>query len=210
MTSCSTMAQLRRSRHSNDRPRAVGSRRRGHPASTPPPPPRASAPDSNASPDGDWLTLTDLGRVYGISTLHTGRLLIGAGLRQINGEPSASAVGRGLARPSQDIPRGQPALWDRLGCGAQLEQLGQVPRGEQNLVGLWADLLTALQQGSASISTSMEEMAEDVPSDLVQPVNQELRQRGCSFQVRLKPAAAPPPACSPAPGPDATAPHPHG
>jgi hypothetical protein len=50
-------------------------------------------------------------------------------------------------------------------------------------VGLWADLLAALQQGAPDIAVSAEEMAGDIPGDLVLPVNQELRARGCSFQV---------------------------
>ncbi len=68
---------------------------------------------------------------------------------------------------------------------------------ESRLVGLWADLLSALQQGSPGIATSAEEMAGDLPRELVVPVNRELRQRGCSFQVSLlKRDAAPAPACS--------------
>jgi hypothetical protein len=40
-------------------------------------------------------------------------------------------------------------------------------------------------------------MAGDLPRELVVPVNRELRQRGCSFQVSLlKREAAPAPACS--------------
>ena len=69
---------------------------------------------------------------------------------------------------------------------------------ERRLIGLWADLLSALQQGSPGIATSAEEMAGDLPRELVAPVNRELRQRGCSFQVKpLRRDAAPPPACSP-------------
>jgi hypothetical protein len=79
---------------------------------------------------------------------------------------------------------------------------------QHTLVRLWADLLTALQQGSPSISVSAEEMAGDVPSELVTPLNRELRQRGSSFRVRLplRKAAAPRPACLPSPASDAAAP----
>ncbi|MFM9041964.1 MAG: hypothetical protein ACKOHJ_06965 [Vulcanococcus sp.] len=56
------------------------------------------------------------------------------------------------------------------------------------LVEQWASLLEALSGGCASISTSAEQMAEDLPAELVEPVNAELRQLGCSFQVaRPKP-----------------------
>jgi len=44
-------------------------------------------------------------------------------------------------------------------------------------------------QGSPSISTSAEEMAGDLPQALVTPVNLELKQRGCSFQVRRRASA---------------------
>jgi hypothetical protein len=64
-----------------------------------------------------------------------------------------------------------------------LERQGLVPAKQRSLVGLWADLLAALQQGSPDIAVSAEEMAGDIPGDLVLPVNQELRARGCSFQV---------------------------
>jgi hypothetical protein len=62
---------------------------------------------------------------------------------------------------------------------------------ERRLVSLWADLLSALQQGSPGIATSAEEMAGDLPRELVVPVNRELRQRGCSFQVSLRRREAP-------------------
>jgi hypothetical protein len=53
----------------------------------------------------------------------------------------------------------------------------------RTLVQQWAELLSALTEGSPSISTSADQMAEELPSDLVEPVNAELRQIGCSFQV---------------------------
>lgn len=159
---------------------------------------------------GEWLSLTDLGRVYGISAIHTGKLLEAAGLCLPSGRPTARAVDAGLARDQQGHPR--QALWHRQGCGKHLEGQGQMPRSGPNLIGLWADLLTALQQGSESVTMSAEEMADEIPSELVAPVNRELRQRGCSFQVRspIRKAAAPPPACSPSPASGAAAPRPCG
>jgi hypothetical protein len=69
---------------------------------------------------------------------------------------------------------------------------GDPPRpSERRLIKLWADLLSALQQGSPGIATSAEEMAGDLPRELVVPVNRELRQRGCSFQVSLRRREAP-------------------
>jgi len=152
-------------------------------------------PSRNGPPgpsrDGHWLSLTDLGRIYGISAVHTGKLLVAAGLRQANGEPSRKALMAGLA-------------WQQH-PGHHLERQGVEPQQQRNLVGLWADLLTALQQGSPSIAVSAEEMAGDLPKELVAPVNRELRQRGSTFQVgrSLRRGAAPRPACSPVPAADA-------
>ena len=168
-------------------------------------------PSRNGPPgpsrDGHWLSLTDLGRIYGISAVHTGKLLVAAGLRQSNGEPSRKALMAGLAW-QQHPGHHHQALWNRQGCAPHLERQGLEPQQQRNLVGLWADLLTALQQGSPSIAISAEEMAGDLPRELVAPVNRELRQRGSSFQVprSLRRGAAPRPACSPVPAGDAADP----
>jgi hypothetical protein len=132
---------------------------------------------------GDWLSLTDLGRVYGVSAVHTGKILQAAGLRLADGDPSPEALAAGLAQ-RQHSGQHRQALWHRQGCAPHLEGQGLTPQNQRNLVGLWADLLAALQQGSPGIATSAEEMAGDIPGDLVQPVNRELRQRGCDFQVQ--------------------------
>lgn len=137
---------------------------------------------ASASLNSDWLSLTDLGRVYGISAVHTGKLLQAAGLRLADGDPSPEALAGGMAQ-RQHSGQHHQALWHRQGCAPHLERQGLVPQKQQSLVGLWADLLAALQQGAPDIATSAEEMAGEIPGDLVQPVNRELRARGCSFQV---------------------------
>jgi hypothetical protein len=158
------------------------------------------SPLSPCPPGAEWLSLAELGQLYGISPSHAGKLLRVQGLREPGGEPTALALSSGLARHRHPVRPHQP-LWHRQRCGERLERSGQQPRGRRQLVGLWADLLTALQQASASVSTSVEEMAAEIPRDLVRSVNLELRQRGCSLQVggALRKAAAPRPACSPAP-----------
>lgn len=166
------------------------------------PAPAASA----AAPANDWLSLTELGRLYGISAVQTGRLLVLAGLRSPEGQPTARALREGVALCPHPGDHHQ-ALWSRHGCAAPLERQGVELQQQRSLVGLWADLLSALQQGSPSICVSAEEMADDMPQELVRPVNRELRQRGCSFQVRpVRTAAAPRPACLPSPAADAAAP----
>lgn len=158
----------------------------------------------------EWLTLTEIGRVYGISAVHTGRLLQSAGLRQLDGRPSPEALRTGLAQRRHSSPSGQ-TLWNREGCAPHLEQQGLQPRRQRQLVDLWADLLSTLQQDSASVVVSPEDMAEEIPADLVAPVNLRLREQGCSFQVR-RPVRRMPhgPAGSPSPAADASGSRPHG
>ncbi|UPM49530.1 MULTISPECIES: hypothetical protein [unclassified Synechococcus] len=59
------------------------------------------------------------------------------------------------------------------------------------LVEQWASLLELLWDGCASISTSAEQMAEDLPRDLIGPVNAQLRQQGCAFQVQKQQTRTP-------------------
>jgi hypothetical protein len=166
---------------------------------------------ANAPLSAEWLSLTDLGRVYGISAVHTGKLLVAAGLRLADGNPSPAALEAGQAQ-RQHSGQHRQALWHRQECAPHLEGQGVIPQKERTLVGLWADLLAALQQGAPDIATSAEEMAAEIPGDLVQPVNRELRERGCSFQVRpaLRASGMPLPAYSHAPADGAGDPHPHG
>jgi hypothetical protein len=58
-----------------------------------------------------------------------------------------------------------------------------VAQKQRTLIALWAELLATLHQGVPSIAVSAEEMAGDIPSELVQPVNRALHARGCRFQV---------------------------
>ena len=146
-----------------------------------------ATPRHSSAGGGDpssWLTLTDLGRLYGISAMHCGRLLQDAGLRNSDGLPTAQAVQSGCASGAQRRPHGGEPIWHRLHCRRAFEAAGLVTVQRASLVQQWAALLSALTEGSPSISTSAAQMAEDLPGDLVDPVNVELRQLGCSFQVQ--------------------------
>mgnify|MGYP006293244729 FL=1 len=137
-------------------------------------------PRSHSNPGGDgspWLSLTDLGRLYGISAMHCGRLLNDAGLRDRYGNPTAEAVNRGCAN-------GGEQSWHRQHCRGAFEAAGLVTVRPATLVQQWVDLLIALSDGSPSINTSAEQMAEEMPAELMEPVNLQLRQQGCSFQVQ--------------------------
>lgn len=57
------------------------------------------------------------------------------------------------------------------------------PRAGSRQVNLWADLLADLDQGQPAISTSAQEMAQDVPRQLRHAVNNELARRGCHFRI---------------------------
>ncbi len=157
------------------------------------------APESPGSaPSAPWLTLTSLGRIYGISAVHCGRLLSDAGLRDSDGQPSLRALEQKLAYQRHPQHGGRHALWNRQGCSVILEAGGLVPMQQTTLVEQWVALLSALAAGSPSISTSAEQMAEDMPKDLVDPVNRQLQAIGCSFQV-----SRPRPPGGPNPGPGA-------
>jgi hypothetical protein len=147
------------------------------------------APGILAMTTSPWLSLTGLGRIYGISAVHCGRILSDAGLRQENGAPSCTALKQGLAYQHHPRTSSYSTVWNGEGCATLLREQGLRPMAESNLIDQWADLLSALEQGSPSISTSAEEMASDLPANLVAQVNQELRQRGCRFQVRRKASA---------------------
>ena len=151
-----------------------------------------------------WVTLTELGHRFGISAVQCGRLLHQAGLRDHNGRPSARALHEQLAYGSHGAQPSRQYFWNAEGCSLLLGSQGLVARRPPTLVEQWAELLSALVVGSPSISTSAEQMAEDLPQDLVEPVNSQLRANGCSFQVPLPEAGVRsggglPPACSSAP-----------
>ena len=149
------------------------------------PPPTAAT----SATEPQWLSLTDLGRIYGISAVHCGRLLSEAGLRDANGQPSRHALRSGCAIRGHQPHAHGPTQWHRSHCQTVFRQAGLEPIQRTTLVQQWAQLLSALTEGSPSISTSAAQMAEDLPGELVEPVNAELRHIGCSFQVGERGAA---------------------
>lgn len=145
--------------------------------------PSGKGPPAALNAEPQWLSLTDLGRIYGISAVHCGRLLSEAGLREASGQPSRHALRSGCAiRGLQPHAHG-PTQWHRQHCQAVFTRAGLEPIRRTTLVQQWAQLLSALTEGSASITTSADQMAEDLPTELVESVNAELRDIGCNFQV---------------------------
>ena len=74
--------------------------------------------------------------------------------------------------------------WNAEICAAVLSSHGQRPIKRSEQVSQWVTLLEAMEEGSASISMSTEQMAEDLPIDLIDDVNLQLSHRGCRFQVQ--------------------------
>ena len=48
----------------------------------------------------------------------------------------------------------------------------------------WVQLLEALVVGSPSVDATPQQMAEDLPHELINEVNAQLALRGCSFRVQ--------------------------
>jgi hypothetical protein len=54
----------------------------------------------------------------------------------------------------------------------------------------WTQLLEALQLGSPSITATADQMAEEMPGELLEDVNHKLAERGCRYQVTPRPLHA--------------------
>ncbi|KKZ10131.1 MAG: hypothetical protein TQ37_09490 [Candidatus Synechococcus spongiarum 15L] len=131
-----------------------------------------------------WLTLTELGRHFGISAVHCGHHLSRAGLRDKDGFPFPQAIDRGYAyrRPEQNANRS--VLWNYDRCSGVLREHGLRSVEEQRLVEQWADLLEALHVGSPAILVTPQEMADsDMPHHILTWVNQCLAARGSQLRI---------------------------
>ena len=71
----------------------------------------------------NWLTLTDLGRRFGLSAVSCGRMLSTAGMRDDDGMPSDVALDGGYAyrRPDQNANRS--VLWHEERCTELLQRV---------------------------------------------------------------------------------------
>ncbi|TGG85840.1 MAG: hypothetical protein ERJ67_00705 [Aphanocapsa feldmannii 277cV] len=138
-----------------------------------------------------WITLTDLGRMFGISAVQCGRVLSDASLRDHDGLPTKEAVDQGYAyrRPEQNANRS--TLWHQSHCEQLLRQNGLEPVDETRLVEQWVELLEALDEGSPSILADPQDMAaEEMPMELVGRVNQRLQDRGSGLRIAWLPPAS--------------------
>ena len=130
-----------------------------------------------------WLSLTDLGRIYGISAIHCGRILEQQGWRDRRGRPTPAALEADAASCAGTHGQGRTVFWSRAICSELLESKGYAPMSRNVQIEQWTQLLEALQLGSPSISATPDQMAEEMPTELVDDVNQQLAVRGCSYRV---------------------------
>ena len=134
-----------------------------------------------------WISLNDLGRFYGISAIHCGKILNQRGWRDRRGQPSAEALKVQAARHLGPHGQTQSVVWNQELCGDLLEANGHQPVSLSRQIDQWSQLLEAMQSGSPSITATAAQMAEDMPNELVDGVNQQLAERGCSFRVHPVP-----------------------
>ena len=144
-------------------------------------------PSRNGHQNQIWLTLTELGRHFGISAVHCGHHLSQAGLRDEDGLPLPKAIDQGYAykRPEQNANRS--VLWNYDRCSVLLREHGLHCVEEQRLVEQWADFLEALHVGSPAILVTPQEMADsDMPHHIRPWVNQCLAARGSQLRISRK------------------------
>ncbi len=130
-----------------------------------------------------WLSLTDLSRIYGISAIHCGRILEQQGWRDKRGRPTQEALEAEAASCAGIHGQGRTVFWSRAICAELLESKGYAPMSRNVQIEQWTQLLEAMQQGSPSITATPDQMAEEMPKDLVDEVNHQLQVRGCSYRV---------------------------
>ncbi len=132
-----------------------------------------------------WLSLNELGNIYGITSINCARALQKKGWRDTHGYPTSRAIKDGAVSPHQQSPS-ETAKWNEQLCREVLENTGYSPISLNQQVQQWAQLLEAIEKGSPSINVTTEQMAEDLPSEIAQAVNEELKLRGCSFRATEK------------------------
>ena len=77
----------------------------------------------------------------------------------------------------------QSVVWNQDICRGLLEAKGHQPVSLSRQIDQWSQLLEAMQSGSPSITSTADQMAEEMPNELVDAVNQQLSERGCAFRV---------------------------
>jgi hypothetical protein len=136
-----------------------------------------------------WLSLSELGQLFGISARHCERALDHAGWLDRHGRPTPAAIEAGAAslQGPQCHPRG--CRWNGEVCRDLLMNQGYRPVSRDQHVKQWVALLEAMNEGSTAINATADQMAEDLPAELVDDVNAQLSLRGCPYQARRRASA---------------------
>ena len=110
-----------------------------------------------ASPS--WMSLTDLGRIYGISAIHCGRALKQNGWRDNRGHPTQGALKAGAASSQGPLNHTNSSLWNTKICGALLEKTGY-QQMEMTLSPILTYLLETIDLGYTPKITLLENKAK--------------------------------------------------
>ncbi len=130
-----------------------------------------------------WISLNELAEVFGISTMHLGRVLDHQGWRDRRGQPTPAALEANAARNHGPGGHSRHSQWNRSVCGDVLTAQGYKARSRRQQVRQWAQFLEAMADGSPSINATADQMAEDVPQELVTDVNDQLAERGSQYRI---------------------------
>lgn len=130
-----------------------------------------------------WISLAELADMFGISTLHCNRVLEHQGWRDRHGQPTPAALEAHAAHNHGPGGRSRQTLWNKSVCSAVFKAQGYKATSRKQQVRQWAQFLEAMDVGSPSISTTADQMAADVPQDLVSAVNDQLAARGCRYRI---------------------------
>lgn len=130
-----------------------------------------------------WISLNELAELFGISTMHLGRVLDHQGWRDRRGQPTPAALEANAARNHGPGGHFRHSQWNRSVCGSVLTAQGYKARSRRQQVRQWAQFLEAMADGSPSINATADQMAEDVPQELVTDVNDQLAERGSQYRI---------------------------
>ena len=130
-----------------------------------------------------WISLAELAETFDISTLHCGRVLDHHGWRDRRGQPTPAALDAQAAQIHGHAGHRGRVVWHRDICSNVFTAQGYKARSRKQQVRQWVQFLEAMAAGSPSINATADQMAEDVPQDLVTDVNDQLAARGSRYRI---------------------------
>ena len=130
-----------------------------------------------------WISLIELAETFDISTLQCGRVLEHHGWRDRRGQPTSAALDAQAAQTHSHGGHSRRTVWSRHLCSAVLTAQGYKARSRKQQVRQWAQFLEAMAAGSPSINATADQLAEDVPQELVTDVNDQLAARGSRYRI---------------------------